>query len=172
MRTLRVTLVAGLLTSACVACAHWGPAGGSDRLTAADTEILRSVADSVVKRVPESAPLCISLMGEEEGGRYSTPDLVRLISNRASAVPGGECPRTYAQMIQPLDSLGRPILPPENHVDPYHLVLGRPQYAERHRAQVHAILYYGTGGTVYSCEAYPFPERLVIRCHMLGSWLS
>ena len=169
MAMLRATLISVLLTSLLAACAHGGAAGGAGPLTATEVAILRAVADSIARDAPENATVCISLMGSDGAPPYSTPDLVKLVTTRESVVPGEDCPRSYDSMIAPLDPRDRR---PPNYVDPFIIVLGRPQYPERGRPQVQATVFRGTGGRRYACVVTLFGEKPAARCRVVERWIS
>lgn len=136
--------------------------------------MLAAVIDTIAARLPDSTSLCLRLLGGPSGPTDPDEAFLGALRTRQRPVRARDCPRTYASMIVVLDSLGRPLTPsgPRGYVDPYTLVVGRPQFEHPGYAWVLVRESQGTDGHDYLCAAQSYDARTWASCRVVTTWVS
>jgi hypothetical protein len=142
------------------------------KLSRIEQAMIGAAVDNVAARWSDSTELCLTVMGGPEGSHPAGDDLLAQLRTRQRAVAGNQCPPTYTSMVRQVDSAGRPTHPPRpaGYVDPYRILVSRPQFEHKKYAWIYLRQLQGTRGRAYICVAQAY-ERLIASCSAIDSWI-
>ena len=130
-------------------------------------------AREVASGFRDTTTACVAYVAGHATFRVDPGSLHRLGPGRRF-VALGDCPPTYASMIQYVDSLGRPRGPtrPASYVDPYSIGLVLPVRWSGGTAYVDVRVGQGTGGHEFACVVRGRGRERIAACRLTRSWLS
>jgi hypothetical protein len=139
-----------------------------------ESELVAAAIDTIVSTLPDSTTLCLRILGGEGGAVSPGPELISQLQSRRAIASFADCPRTYASMVQVVDSLGQPMgeRRPAGYVDPYKFSVGRPQFERPGFAWLHVRQLQGTVGRAYICAGEVYQRRATTRCRVVSRWIS
>lgn len=136
-------------------------------------DLMAAAIDSIIAHVPDSVAVCLTVYDDDGWPRAPSAKLLGRIRSRA-VVPPAACPETYSAMVQPVDSLGRPVArePPYGHVDPLRLSVVRYDVEARGSVSIVVNEDQGTVGRRYICSAELVSGEPVAACRIVSRWIS
>ena len=143
-------------------------------LASVEREMMVAAIETIAAGWTDSTSLCLAVLGGPDGPAAPDDALLGALRTRQRPVRMVDCPRTYQSMIATVDSAGRVADPPRpsGYVDPYALLVGRPQFEQPGYAFVHARETHGTAGRDYFCIAQSYQGRARASCQVVRQWIS
>jgi len=144
------------------------------QLEALEVSLIAGTVDTIISEHSDSATVCLEIMADSNGIRPAVAPVLRRLRSRRDVTTSEGCPRTYASMIQLVDSLGQPIPDqrPEGYVDPYRLRVGRPQFEHPDVAWLYVRQFHGMSGRAFVCVAREEDGRPRASCRVVDRWVS
>jgi hypothetical protein len=141
-------------------------------LTAVASAALRYLL--IAARPDSNRAVCIQWSGTAVAGLW--PEVRGLVlRDRPDARDSSACPHTYASMIGPVDSAGRPVIPPAGALDPVRVSISGLRRWNARIFVLDGFVSLGTGTRNYACEARqaePTPTDWTVTCELRSFTVS
>lgn len=177
---MRGLLIATLLTavtgtsSVSAQSENAAPAPTPVEVPALELRLMAAALDTIISTHPDSAAVCVDIMADGNGSRPDVRLLMAEMKSPRHTTTVRDCPKTYASMIQYVDSLGRPVPDerPPGYVDPYYFHVGRPQFEHESVAWIYVRESHRTSGRALVCVAREENGRPRASCRAVDHWVS